>query len=824
MPPLGQLWGMLIRRRWLILGAMVCTIGATAFFTYRQTPVYQASTLLRLQDKQPNLPEVFRNLGRGSELSTEIGVLSSRALIEDAVGHTALRLRVLFPKGVSLSQLITEAEVADSAPTARYALVRTATDCFTITDVTTKQQIGMAHPGFPTTFAGVRLTLLPSANEVAEIDLEVRNLVAVVSETQEALSVSQPAREADILRLDYEGTDPDQVRRVANTIAARYIERRQDAFKADARRSATFLAEQVDRVGSQLLEVEDSFRRFRERAQVIDPATEASGQVSRLINKEAERSSLEAEREALSQSLDELNRAAAHRAPGAPSPYRQLLSFPTLLRSQAASQLLNTLAAAESERTTLLTRRTEQDPDVRILTSRIEELEEQLRSIAVTYLEGLTNQVAALDTTLRGFNRELEAIPRKQVQYARLQRRSKGLEEAYNLLQTRLKESEIAQAVDDPSVQIVDTAVTPLRPIRPKPALNLMGGLLVGLMLGAAGAFLREQLDRSVRTRRDVIVATGLPVMGLIPRLDRTDGRVALITHRQKVPRRRAVEESKSFASPPKSRIYTFLSGASAASASAESTRPDPEPVAAPAASVPELGYRLTLTASGTPAAEAYGILQTNIAFARQADVKTLVLTSPLSGDGKSTCAVNLSLTLAHRGLKTLLIDADMRRGVVHVAFGTSKEPGLADVLNEKIAVEQAVRHVEIGDHHAVLHFLTAGTLPPNPSGLIDSPRMLPLLEQLATTYDRIIIDSPPVNIVTDAALLGSAVDGVLLVARAGVTQSAALAYAIEQLQRVGAPVLGVVLNDIDFRRDASYDQAFKYYNHNEYSGQSTGT
>ena len=85
-PPLGQLWGMLIRRRWLIVGAVACTMAATAFFTFQQTPVFRASTLLRIQDK-PNLPDIFRNLGRGNELSTEMGVLNSRALVEDAAGH-----------------------------------------------------------------------------------------------------------------------------------------------------------------------------------------------------------------------------------------------------------------------------------------------------------------------------------------------------------------------------------------------------------------------------------------------------------------------------------------------------------------------------------------------------------------------------------------------------------------------------------------------------------------------------------------------------------------------------------------------------------------
>jgi capsular exopolysaccharide synthesis family protein len=300
--------------------------------------------------------------------------------------------------------------------------------------------------------------------------------------------------------------------------------------------------------------------------------------------------------------------------------------------------------------------------------------------------------------------------------------------------------------------------------------------------------------------------------MGLIPRLPRGSGeRLALITEKHSGAARRGSGAAR--VAPAHRRSFSFLqvNGVAAAAALGSETSTG-------GTIVPPRNVRLMLSGSGTPASEAYGILQTNIAFARsKVEIKTLVLTSPLSGDGKSTCAVNLALTLAHRGLKTLIIDGDLRRGVVHTTFNAPKQPGLTDVLHGTVELPAAIRQVEVGDHGAMLHYLTAGTPPPNPSGMVESTPMRLLLEQLARQYDRIIIDSPPVNIVTDAALLGASADGVLLVARAGVTESAALAYAMEQLRHVGAPVLGVVLNDIDFRRDAAYDGAYRYYNHNEY-------
>jgi capsular exopolysaccharide synthesis family protein len=226
----------------------------------------------------------------------------------------------------------------------------------------------------------------------------------------------------------------------------------------------------------------------------------------------------------------------------------------------------------------------------------------------------------------------------------------------------------------------------------------------------------------------------------------------------------------------------------------------------------------MVMSGPGRAAAEAYATLQTNIAFSRtDLQVKVLVVTSPLPGDGKTTSAINLALTLTQRGLRTLLIDADLRRGILNQAFDAPLEPGLANVLLGSAPFQTALRQMEVGQHRARLDFLTAGARVDNPTGLIESDRMRILIHQMAGHYDRIIVDSPPVNVVTDAALMGSWADGVIVIARARVTEAPALMHAIEQLRRVRAPVLGVVMNDIDFRKDAAYDSAYRYYDAQPY-------
>jgi capsular exopolysaccharide synthesis family protein len=220
--------------------------------------------------------------------------------------------------------------------------------------------------------------------------------------------------------------------------------------------------------------------------------------------------------------------------------------------------------------------------------------------------------------------------------------------------------------------------------------------------------------------------------------------------------------------------------------------------------------------------AEAYGVLQTNIAFARpDAPVKTLVFTSPLAGDGKTTTAVNLSISLAQRGVRVLLVDADLRRGLVHSALGGGREPGLSEVLRGHTPFDAARRSVTVGERGR-LDFLPTGKLITDNVGQTGSPAMREFLLQAREEYDIVIVDTPPVNIITDAALLGSSADGVVLVARSGVTDAAALTYAVEQLRHVRAPLLGVVLNDIDLRRDAAYDSSYRYFRDYEYSTSDT--
>jgi capsular exopolysaccharide synthesis family protein len=647
------------------------------------------------------------------------------------------------------------------------------------------------------------------------------------------IRVSRTGRDVKIVTLTYQSSDRELTAAVPNLIARRFVERREAAQKAAAGSTIEFLREQLDTLASQLRSAESALLAYRERERVVNPAVEGSTQLNRIVQLQTERSMLESERSSLAKLIAEVEAKAASAGPDKPSSYRNLLAFPSLLRNQAASELLRSLTSAEDERSALLARRTPQDPDVQVLTSRIQALEGELRTMAASYLQGLNHQATSLDSTLQGFGRQLQQVPERELQYTRLERQPKLLEELFSLLQTRLKEAQIAQAANDLSVQVVDPAERPRRPIRPRPMLNLFLGVMLGGLLGTAAGFARELLDKAVHTRADVLLATGLSVIGLIPRIPRGNGRFALISEKRAPGR--AVQPASPPAAPPEAppiyspphaqrMRYTFLGSVeeetpaqSPAASNGAAPTPTPPPPLAPAVSRRGI-RRVVISEAGMAATEAYGGLLTNLSYALpDAPPRVVAFTSALPGEGKTTNAVNLALALAHRGAKVLLVDGDLRRGVVHNVFEADREPGLTNVLWGQVGFDSARHSIQVGES-ATLDYLTTGALPPNPTSLVESNTMRALLEQWREQYDSVVIDTPPVNVITDAALLGAHADGVVLVARSGVTHAAALGYAIEQLRRVQARVLGVVLSDIDFARDSAYDPTYRYHRYDQYT------
>lgn len=199
---------------------------------------------------------------------------------------------------------------------------------------------------------------------------------------------------------------------------------------------------------------------------------------------------------------------------------------------------------------------------------------------------------------------------------------------------------------------------------------------------------------------------------------------------------------------------------------------------------------------------EAYKSLRTNVRFfIRHEGCKTLCITSAAAGEGKSITFLNLAISIAEDGHKVLLIDADLRRPALARLLVEKTTPGLSNVLAGLAEPKEAIRK----DVYPNLDILFSGNVPPNPSELLGCSKMVELIEEASKEYDYILVDTPPVNLVSDACLVASLVDGVLLLVRQGTSHKDAVKQAVEKLQLTGANILGFVLNGVSTEKDKTY-------------------
>lgn len=792
---LREIWSLLLRSRWLVLGTCAVVVALAAFHTFRQPNVYESVATLRIDPKdagQGILASVNPiNIARG-KIETEMFVIRSRAIAEDVVDSLHLQLDVVSPKG-SRDELIRTVLIPENAalggtfdlqrqPNGTYAVEPLAA----LPDGVTHDSI--AIPGIPFRVGSALLELnrgLATAGP-KEIRISLRHRQSAAAQLRSALRVSQPDPNAQVVVVNYRSTDPELAAAVPNSVAEAFIRHKSAASKTEARSTIDFLVDQVESYEQELAAAEDQLRSFRESEHVVNLPEEASAQVRRLAELQADHDRLRSEREALSGLLSRVSRNSGEASAGS---YRQLASFPVFLSNRAVQDILQSLTALENRRTELLVLRTPTDPDVQGLDARIGELEMQLYQMARNYLDGLESQISSLETTLARFGDELVQIPAREVAFARLQRQQTLLDELYTLLQTRLKEAEIREAVEPGEVRIIDAALVPEHPVSPRPVRNLMLSGLLGMALGLGLAFARQAFDTKVRTREDAEAATaGASVLGMIPRIRATKA----------VPVGAAANGNGN----GNGRRRIGIRGLAPADLMSDRliTRNDPRGVVS----------------------EAYRALRTSITFSSSDRTpQVVVMTSAMPGEGKSTSAANLAITLSQQGTRTLLVDADLRRGLLHKAFDVAQEPGLTQVLLGRTPLDDALVAVGGSGDEATLYLLPTGTLPPNPAELLGSPRMRDLLQLLRERFEMVIFDAPPLNLVTDAAVLGTLADSTLLVARTGATDKRALQHAARQVHDVGARIGGVVLNDIDLK-SAGYGYGYGY-SYGAYAAETSG-
>ncbi len=423
------------------------------------------------------------------------------------------------------------------------------------------------------------------------------------------------------------------------------------------------------------------------------------------------------------------------------------------------------------------------------LSSRLADLESRKSELLKKYTDQHP-EVRRIMQQIEATEEQMKKLPATDLEYARLSRALRFNEDIYSLLSRRFKESQISEADKVQSAFIVTPALEPGSPIKPNKVTNISFGVLLGIFLGFVLALLVENLDTSIGTIEDVEKYLSLPVLGIIPHIEP------------------AISQKKQWAS---------LSGRNQ--------------------KVSLLRSKLIVHHSGkSPFVESYHTLRTNLKFTtlKEADKtgkgKIISFTSAGIGEGKTITAANFALAAAQSGVKTLLIEADLRRPSIHWIFGLSRGPGFSDCVlgtkkwNEVIKGTTDFLMGELGTDKIIqspgfenLSIITSGPSIPNPIDILNSPQTTAMLKDVAAHYELIILDCPPVLLFADALLVGAHATGTILMYQVGRMARRALKRAKDQLSNVNVPILGVVLNNVKTSEMGSYYGYGYYYSYKYY-------
>ena len=362
---------------------------------------------------------------------------------------------------------------------------------------------------------------------------------------------------------------------------------------------------------------------------------------------------------------------------------------------------------------------------------------------------------------------EVNQTAEKLVQYNILKREADTNKQLYDGMLQKLKEAGITAGLRSSNIRIVDPALIPGGPSRPSKARNILLSIVVGFLGGIGLALLREYLDNTVKTPDDIETLARLPSLAVVPALSNSSGK------------RRG-----RFSKFLKTSVVTSKEG------------------------------RAELISHNMPQSqmsEAFRALRTSLLLS-QADhpPQVILMTSALPREGKTTAAVNLAVTLAQLGDKTLLVDADLRKPGINRALSLvdGKHAGLSSYLAGVSSLDLiTVPHPAISNLEAI----PTGPIPPNPADLLSSRRLTELIAELRGRYKFVVIDSPPIMAATDAVILSVLVDGVLLVVRSGETPKEAFTRTRDLLVGVKCHMLGVVLNAVD-ASSPDYYYSYRYY------------
>lgn len=722
---LESLW----RWKWLVVGCTVLGVAGGLIASRFVTPMYETSGTIWLErDQQRGGPLRAQDPLAGQGWSS---VFRSNAVIEPVVRDLGLYLGVGQLQGIDRrafdSFRLTESTLGGAYtlrvdPGGAYELSRADTSAV---------ERGTLGGAVGETF-GFDWTPPASMFEgEAMAAMNVMTMPQAVRQLRSALSVRY-IEDAGIFQASLTWPDPQEAATLLNRLQDQFIETATDLKNAQLRETLAILDTQTDSAYQRLARAEGAYQQFRvgaitqpSESQLVPGTGPASGRggsiaqgdpvFGQYFQTRVERQELEMEIEQLQRILREV-RASGY------VDILTLMSLSSANRHPGLQSTLELLSEKEAQRRSLLLTYTEQAEPVQIVTDEIEELTRVTIPSIVTELIGQIEQrLGTVQEQLAVRGQELQAIPGRTIEQARLEREMRAAEALHENLQSNLKQAELAEATSSPGLQVLDRAAVPLGPTEDTvPRIMLMASL-AGLGLGLAGALLLDKMDKRIRYPDQIERGLGLPLLGIVPRLDAAGG------------------------------------------------------------------------VDATVAVEAFRSIRVQISHSNGTSRGLVLVTSPAPRDGKSMVAANLAISYASAGFRTVLVDADVRRGHAEEMFAVQRSPGLADYLRGETTPDEIRQATKVDG----LTVIAKGAGKNFNLELLDSTEMDALLTALKADFDVVVLDAPPLAAGADALVLGRRADKVVVVLRAGETDQVLARAKLELIGNVDVPIVGAVLNAV---------------------------
>ncbi len=564
-----------------------------------------------------------------------------------------------------------------------------------------------------------------------------------------------PIENTRLVEVRYRDTNPKRAARIANAFVDEFIKFTVELKGESAKRASEYLTRQIEKLRKALAEKEKELQKYSQRKDIYY----VTDKQSTIIQKFAQ-----------------LNRAytqAQINRVNLEAKYRELLAksfdqFPNVVKNPLITSLKAEYSKLEAQYKQKSAIFKPDYPEMKSLRSRMEALkarieketkalgEEELKNARAKYLAALKSE-ESLRKLVEEQKRQIASANRSGIYYSSLKIEIKNLRELLAHLTKKQKESILSanlEGMRTSSIKVVDRAEAPLYPASPNKKMNLLLSIFVGLFGGVLLALVVESMDTSVKEADEAERLFKLPVLGVTPNMDSLNGHPA--------------EEA-----PPES-LYSS-----------------------------SVFFEMVKT-----------ITTSILLSSPQKPPGIIAITSSQPGEGKTTLAYNIAISMAGLGRKTLLMDGDLRRGSLHEVFGYSNERGLSSVLAGRLPIEKAIRPTKYSN----LYLLPSGPYPPTPVELLSSEGMKELLEKLSRSFRHIIIDTPPLIGISDPIILSRLAHKTILVIWAGKTSRKDVMNSLSLLKKNGIVPLGFILNRMGFRGSGYKKYAYEYYGYGGYS------